>query len=65
MNIGSTDSTIRLVTGFALLILIGIKFAPATLWLIFISWAISIYLIVTGIFLICPVYKLLGVNRKN
>jgi len=65
MNIGNKESTIRLITGFTLLILTGFVFTPPSLWLVAIFWLISLYLLVTAIFLICPIYKLLGVNNTS
>jgi len=65
MNIGSKESAIRLAIGFAFIILTGLIFTPSSLGLIILFWAISLYLLVTGLFLTCPVYKLFGINKKN
>jgi len=65
MNIGTKESTIRLISGFALLILTGLVFTPPSIWLIIILWAVSLYLLITGIFLNCLVYRLLGINNSE
>jgi len=64
MNLSTKESRIRLISGFALLMLSGFVFTPPALWIVLIFWAFSIYLLITGTILSCPVYKLLGI-RKN
>jgi len=64
MNISTTDSTVRLISGLVLLIFTLFIFTPPTFWHVSIFWVVSVYLLVTGIFFCCPIYKILGVKKK-
>ena len=65
MNIGTKESAIRLITGFLFLVITGFIFIPPTLWILAGFWIVSVYLLLTGIFFKCPVYKLLGIKKNT
>jgi hypothetical protein len=54
-NEGTTDRTIRVVFGLAILSLTIV--GPQTLW-----GLIGLVPLLTGIFGVCPVYKIFGIN---
>ena len=54
-NVGLTDRWFRMPVGVALLIAVFI--GPQTPW----GWA-GLYLLATGLFRACPLYRLFGVN---
>lgn len=58
-NEGVTDRTIRGMLGLVLLFVAFIVLSGVLQW---ITFAISIILLVTGIAGFCPLYRLLGIN---
>ena len=55
VNVGGIDRILRVVLGIALIALVF--FGPKTAW----GW-LGLIPLLTGLFQICPLYSLLGVN---
>ena len=54
-NVGSTDRLLRIIVGLVLIALVFI--GPKTPW----GW-IGVVPLLTGLFRMCPLYSLIGVN---
>jgi hypothetical protein len=55
VNVGSTDRALRVIVGLVLIALVFV--GPKTPW----GW-IGVIPLVTGLFRMCPLYSLMGVN---
>ena len=58
VNVGSTDRALRVVVGIVLIALVFV--GPKTPW----GW-IGVIPLVTGLFRMCPLYSLMGVNTSR
>ncbi len=66
-NVGLIDRLVRLVLGLALLLspLLSMPNIWASQSLAYVSMAVGLILIGTGLFSFCPLYRMLGIGTKR
>lgn len=57
-NVGSIDRTLRIVAGLVLIVWVLLGNGPVWAW-------IGAIPLLTGLFSLCPLYKLLGINTAK
>lgn len=57
-NVGSIDRTLRIVAGLVLIVWVLLVNGPVWAW-------IGAIPLLTGLFNLCPLYKLLGINTAK
>lgn len=61
-NVGPEDRVVRIVVGLGLCLLAYLKVLPPVATIV--CWALAAYLLLSGIFVRCLIYKMIGVDTS-